>query len=43
MKSDVAFSNKDDFNQLRDIAMASWAQSRNYVSIQKAVEGDFEG
>jgi hypothetical protein len=43
MKSDMAFSDKDDFNQLRDITMASWAQSRDYVSIQKAVEGDFEG
>ena len=43
MKSDVAFSDKDDFNQLGDITMASWAQSHDYVNIQKAVEGDFEG
>ena len=43
MKSDIAFSDKDDFNRLRVIAMVSWTRCNNYVKVQKAVKEDFEG
>ena len=42
MKSDVALSEKDDFPEMRDMAITGWTQCNDYVRIQKAVKEDFE-